>query len=101
MTATKTKTTAQDVQDEILQTARQGQDAVVDAVKAWADAVKAIIPPLPATPEFVAKLPKPEELVANAYDFAEQLLAPQPHRSCRRPSSNAAAHRLVRCAALS
>jgi hypothetical protein len=77
MTATKTKTSAQDVQDEILQTARQGQDAVVDAVKAWADAVKAIIPPLPATSELAAKLPKPEELVANAYDFAEQLLATQ------------------------
>jgi hypothetical protein len=28
-------------------------------------------------PPFADKLPKPEEVVANAYDFAEQLLASQ------------------------
>ncbi len=79
--ATTTKTDAkapvQDVQEQILDTAQKGQEAVVDAVKAWADAVKAIIPPLPVTPELAARLPKPEEIVANAYDFAEQLLATQ------------------------
>ena len=35
-------------------------------------------PKLPAVnPPFADKLPKPEEVVANAYDFAEQLLASQ------------------------
>jgi hypothetical protein len=32
--------------------------------------------PMPSLP-YTDKLPKPEEFVANAYDFAEQLLASQ------------------------
>jgi hypothetical protein len=57
----------------------------------WVDAVKAVTPKLPASypladrlPKlpavnvpFADKLPKPEEVVASAYDFAEQLLASQ------------------------
>jgi hypothetical protein len=39
--------------------------------------VQSIAPPLPVTPRFSEKLPKPEELVTNAYDFAEQLLGAQ------------------------
>jgi len=73
-----TRTTTQEVQAEILDTVRKSQEAVVDAIKRWADTVQAITPsiPVPNLP-YADKLPKPEELVASAYDFAEQLLASQ------------------------
>jgi hypothetical protein len=73
-----TRTTSQEVQAEILETVRKSQDAVVDAVKRWADTVQSITPsiPVPNLP-YADKLPKPEELLASAYDFAEKLLANQ------------------------
>ena len=75
MTAT---TTTQEIQDEILKTVRKGQETVVDAIQAWADAVQSITPPLPdLNVPFTDKFPQPAEFVATAYDFAEQLLASQ------------------------
>jgi hypothetical protein len=51
---------------------------VIDALKTWAETIQSITPKLPSVPVPGAdKLPKPEELVASAYDFAEQLLAGQ------------------------
>ncbi len=73
---TETRTVGQEVQGEILNTVRKSQDAVVDAIARWAQAVQSIAPSMPVLP-YTAKLPKPEEFVANAYDFAEQLLASQ------------------------
>ena len=75
---TDTRTAGQEVQGEILNTVRKSQDAVVDAIKRWADAVQSMTPSIP-TPNlpYSDKLPKPEELVVNAYDFAEQLLTSQ------------------------
>lgn len=73
-----TKTVGQELQGEILKTVRKGQDAVVDAIQMWADAVSSIKPPLPeVSVPFADKLPTPGELVTGAYDFAEQLLAAQ------------------------
>ena len=73
-----TKTVGQELQGEILKTVRKGQEAVVDAIQLWADAVQAIRPPLPEVGiPFADKLPKPSELVAGTYDFAEQFLAAQ------------------------
>jgi hypothetical protein len=73
-----TKTTGQELQGEILKTVRKGQDAVVEAIQLWADAVQSIRPPLPEVGiPFADKLPKPGELVAGTYDFIEQLLAAQ------------------------
>jgi hypothetical protein len=66
-----------DVQEQVLATIRKSQEAVIDAITAWAETVKSITPEVPALPEFVDKLPKTEELVSNAYDFAEKLLAGQ------------------------
>jgi hypothetical protein len=66
------------VQAEILKTVRRSQDAVVDAIRTWADTVRTITPPMPELSlPLRDKLPKPEELVGNAYDFAEKLLASQ------------------------
>ena len=74
----ETRIPGQELQDEILKTVRKSQEAVVDAIKAWADTVQSIVPKLPAVSVPLAdKLPKPEDVVANAYDFAEQLLAGQ------------------------
>jgi hypothetical protein len=75
---TATKTMGQELQGEILKTVRKSQDAVVDAIQLWTDAVQAIKPPLPEVGiPFADKLPTPRELVTGAYDFAEQLLAAQ------------------------
>jgi hypothetical protein len=75
---TDTHTAGQEIQGEILNTVRKSQDAVVDAIKRWTDAVQSMTPsiPMPNLP-YSDKLPKPEEFVASAYDFAEQLLASQ------------------------
>ena len=74
----ETRNTGQEIQSEILDMVRKSQDAVVDAIKLWADAVQSITSSIP-TPNLPHsdKLPKPEELVANAYNFAEQLLTSQ------------------------
>ena len=71
-------TTTQEYQSEILKTVGKSQEAVIDAIKSWAEAVKSITPKLPAVDVPLAdKLPTPSEVVASAYDFAEQLLASQ------------------------
>jgi hypothetical protein len=70
--------TPQEVQDEFLNTIRKSQETVIEAIKSWVDAVQSITPKLPSVNVPLAdKLPKPEEVVANAYDFAEKLLASQ------------------------
>jgi len=67
-----------EVQAQILETIRKSQEAVTDAIRTWADAVHSVTPslPIPSLP-LADKLPKPTDVVANAYDFAEQLLAAQ------------------------
>jgi hypothetical protein len=71
-------TTTQELQGEILKTVRKGQEAVVDAIQAWTDAVQSIKPPLPdLNIPFTDKLPQPAEVMASAYDFVEQLIAAQ------------------------
>ena len=73
-----TSTTTQELQGEVLKTVRKGQEFVVDAIQAWADAIGAIKPPLPdVNIPFSDKLPQPGEFVAGTYDFIEQLLAAQ------------------------
>ena len=68
----------QAVQNEVLNTVRKSQEAVIDALKTWVETVQSITPKVPAVDlPFADKLPKPEEVVASAYDFAEQLLASQ------------------------
>ena len=70
--------TPQEVQDEFLNTIRKSQETVIEAIKSWVDAVQSVTPKLPSVSVPLAdKLPKPEEVVAHAYDFAEKLLAGQ------------------------
>ena len=71
-------TPTQDLQNEVLNTVRKSQESVIDAIKTWVETVQSISPKVPAVDmPFGDKLPKPEEIVASAYDFAEQLLASQ------------------------
>jgi hypothetical protein len=71
-------TAGEQVQEEILKTVRNSQSAVVEAIQTWARTVQSITPALPDVDvPFAEKLPKPQELIASAYDFAEQLLASQ------------------------
>jgi len=74
----ETRNVGQEMQAEILKTVRRSQEAVIDAIKTWAETVRTVTPPLPdVSLPFADKLPKPDELVSNAYDFAEKLLAGQ------------------------
>ena len=73
---TDVRTATQGVQEQILDTIRKSQEAVTDAIRTWAETVQSITPSLP-TPPLADKLPKPGELVSDAYDFAERLLAAQ------------------------
>ena len=64
------------LEDQVLETVKQGQEAVVKAVRTWADASKNLIPDLPALP-FADQLPNSTEIVENAFAFADKLLASQ------------------------
>jgi len=71
-------TPTQDLQNEVLNTVRKSQETVIDALKTWVETIQSITPKIPAVDmPFADKLPKPAEVVASAYDFAEQLLASQ------------------------
>ena len=71
-------TPTQDIQDEFLNTIRKSQETVIDAIKSWVESVQSITPKIPSVQVPGAeKLPKPQDVVASAYDFAEQLLASQ------------------------
>jgi hypothetical protein len=64
---------AQTAQEQTLKTVRQGQQAIVEAVKAWANAVEKTIPEAPVLP-FADELPNPKEIVQTSFEFADQLL---------------------------
>ena len=75
---TNPRTATQELQAQILDSIRKSQDAVVDALKTWADAVHSVSPSLPVSAvPFADKLPRPKDLVEDAFDFAAQLLAAQ------------------------
>jgi hypothetical protein len=76
------RTIGHEFQEQFLETIRKSQEAVIDAIRSWAETVQSVRPSLPTrqvpfADKLTDKLPKPSELVANAYDFAEQLLASQ------------------------
>ena len=73
---TTTTDYAQTAQETTLKTIRQGQQAIVEGVKAWANAFEKAIPATPALP-YSDELPKADELVQSSFTFAEQLLKAQ------------------------
>ena len=75
---TNPRTATQELQAQFLDSIRKSQDAVVDALRTWAEAVHSLTPSLPVSAlPFADKLPKPKDLVEDAFDFAAQLLAAQ------------------------
>jgi hypothetical protein len=65
---------------EFLTAARKGQEYALDAMRTWVDTVQSVIPGIPTVQiPFANRLPKPEAILASAYDFAGQLLASQRH----------------------
>jgi hypothetical protein len=71
---TDIRNVGQEVQAEILKTVRKGQETVTEAIKN----VAAMTPGLSdLNLPFASKLPKPEELAGNAYNFAMRILAEQ------------------------
>jgi hypothetical protein len=75
---TDTVTVGRELQGQILETVRKSQDMAIEAIKTWADALQPMTSALPPmTLPLADSLPKPEEFVGSAYNFAEQLLASQ------------------------
>jgi hypothetical protein len=74
---TESRSTGQ-IPSDLLDAVHKSQDMMVDATKRLVEALQSIRPSIstPALPNS-DKLPKPEELVANLYNFTEELLASQ------------------------
>jgi hypothetical protein len=67
---------AQTAQEQTLKTVKQGQQVIVEAIRAWANAVEKAIPETPAIP-YSDELPKPQAIIKTSFGFAEQLLKVQ------------------------
>jgi hypothetical protein len=72
-TITESTTAAQ---EQLLDSVVQSQKAVLEAVRNWAKTTEGVTPALPEV-QLPAGVPEPTEVVANAFDFAEKLLASQ------------------------
>ena len=71
-------TVTQELQDQFLSTVRKSQEIALEAIKTMVDTIQNITPKVPSVDlPFADKLPKPQEVVAGGYDFAEKLLASQ------------------------
>ena len=71
-------TTQQELQDQFLSIVRKSQEMALDVIKSMVDSVQTITPKIPSVDvPFADRLPKPQDVVASGYDFAEQLLAIQ------------------------
>jgi hypothetical protein len=71
-----TKTASDDLQVQVLDTIRKGQEAVVDGLRSWTEAAEQFVPRTAAWPG-ADRYPSPAELVDTAYDFAAELLKAQ------------------------
>jgi len=77
MPSTSTST-QQELQDQFLSIVRKSQEIALDAIKSIVDTVQTITPKIPSVDmPFADRLPKPQDVVADGYDFAEKLLSSQ------------------------
>ena len=73
-----TSTVTKELQDQFLSSVRKSQEVALDAIKTMVDTIQNITPKVPSVNlPFADRLPKPEDVVASGYDFAEQLLTSQ------------------------
>jgi hypothetical protein len=71
-------TVTREMQDQFLSTVRKSQEIALDAIKTMVDTIQNITPKVPSVNmPFADRLPKPEDVVASSYEFAEQLLTSQ------------------------
>jgi hypothetical protein len=79
MASTSTSTsTQQELQDQFLSIVSKSQEMALDAIKSMVDTVQTITPKIPSVDvPFAEKLPRPQDIVASGYDFAEKLLSSQ------------------------
>jgi hypothetical protein len=69
---------AQELQEEFLSATRKSQEIVLQAIKTWVETAQSLTPKVPSVNlPFADQLPKPADIVAGSYDFAEQVLANQ------------------------
>jgi len=77
MPSTSTST-QQELQDQFLSMVRKGQEIALDVIKSMVDTIQTITPNIPSFDvPFADRLPKPQDVVAGGYDFAEKLLRSQ------------------------
>jgi len=77
-TTTTTTSTQQELQDQFLSIVRKSQEMALDAIKSMVDTVQTITPRIPTVDvPFADQLPKPQDVVASGYDFAQKLLTSQ------------------------
>ena len=73
-----TTSTQQELQDQFLSIVRKSQEMDLDAIKSMVDTVQTITPRIPTVDvPFADQLPKPQDVVASGYDFAQKLLTSQ------------------------
>ena len=73
-----TSTTQQELQDQFLSIVTKSQEMALDAIKSMVDSIQTITPRIPAVDvPFADRLPKPQDVVASGYDFAQKLLSSQ------------------------
>jgi hypothetical protein len=76
--ASANTSTQQELQDQFLSIVRKSQEMALDAIKSMVDTIQTITPKIPTVDvPFAEKLPKPQDIVASGYDFAEKLLTSQ------------------------
>jgi hypothetical protein len=68
---------AVNVVQEIESTIRKSEQAVLEAIKTWAQTVQSVMPEGPVRVPFADRLPTPKQVMSSAYDAAEALLASQ------------------------
>jgi hypothetical protein len=71
-----TKTAGEDLQGQVIDTIRKGQEAVVDGLRSWTEAAEQFVPRTAAWPG-ADRYPSPIQLIDTAYDFATELLKAQ------------------------
>jgi hypothetical protein len=66
-------------QAKVLDGIKQSQKAVIDSISIWAKAVESMTPATPSLPKLplAEGVPAPEEIVTEAFAFAEKLLISQ------------------------
>ena len=69
---------AKELQEQFLAIVSKSQEMALDVIKSMVDSVQTITPKIPSVDvPFADRLPKPQDVVASGYDFAEQLLSSQ------------------------